>query len=244
MLDRAKRWLAQILTSLREEIEAGVPMVGLEPSCTALFRDELMEMFPENENARRLCQQTYTLGEFLMKKADHYRPPKLSRKALLHGHCHHKAIMKTICEEELLKEIGIDFDKPETGCCGMAGAFGFEADKYDVSIACGERVLLPAVRSAGKDTLVIADGFSCRTQIEETTDRRALHLAEVIKMAMDEGPRGPSGNLPERNYVQPRAPVPSEGKTLLTLALGALILGTVAGWIGGEWCRPRGSASQ
>jgi FAD/FMN-containing dehydrogenase/Fe-S oxidoreductase len=244
MLDRAKRWLAQILTSLREEIEAGFPMVGLEPSCTALFRDELMEMFPENENARRLCQQTYTLGEFLMKKGDHYRPPKLSRKALLHGHCHHKAIMKTICEEELLKEIGIDFDKPETGCCGMAGAFGFEADKYDVSIACGERVLLPAVRSAGKDTLVIADGFSCRTQIEETTDRRALHLAEVIKMAMDEGPRGPSGNLPERNYVQPRAPVPSEGKTLLTLALGALILGTVAGWIGGEWCRPRGSASQ
>ncbi|HEX8898132.1 MAG TPA: hypothetical protein VF751_05500, partial [Chthoniobacterales bacterium] len=87
----------------------------------------------------------------------------------------------------------------DSGCCGMAGAFGFEKDHYDVSIACGERVLLPKVREAAKDTLVIADGFSCREQIRQTTGRRALHTAQVMQMAMNEGPRGPSGNFPERN---------------------------------------------
>ncbi len=232
MLDTAKRWLARILTTLRDEIEAGLPMVGLEPSCTAVFRDELVEIFPENENARRLCQQTYTLGEFLRKKVPGYRAPKLARNALLHGHCHQKAVMKTVCEEELLREMGIDFEKPETGCCGMAGAFGFEADKYDVSIACGERVLLPAVREASRDALVIADGFSCRTQIAETTNRRALHLAEVLKMAMDEGPRGPAGNFPERDYIQPEPRLPAKGKTLALLVVGALLAGGLAGWIG------------
>ncbi len=233
MLDTAKRWLAQIVTTLREEIEAGTPMVGLEPSCVAVFRDELVEMFPENENARRLCQQTFTLGEFLRKKVPDYRVPKLARKALLHGHCHHKSVMKMSCEEELLGAIGIDFTKPDTGCCGMAGAFGFEADKYDVSIACGERVLLPAVRKAGNDTLIIADGFSCREQVRQTTDRVPLHLAEVLKMALDEGPRGPAGNLPEQDYIQPEPAIPSRGKTLLLLALGAFLLGSLGGWLGG-----------
>ncbi len=233
MLGMAKHWLAQIVTSLRWEIEAGIPVIGLEPSCTAVFRDELTAMFPENENAQRLSQQTFTLGEFLQKKALSYQPPKLARNALLHGHCHHKAIMKTICDEELLKDVGIEFEKPETGCCGMAGAFGFEADKYDVSIACGERVLLPHVRKAGKDTLIIADGFSCRTQIAETTDRRALHTAQVLKMALDQGPRGPAGNLPERACIDPEPPIPARGKTLALLALGALAVGALIGWIGG-----------
>jgi Fe-S oxidoreductase len=232
MLDRAKEWLAQILTVLREEIEAGTPMVGLEPSCAAVFRDELVAMFPENENARRLCRQTFTLGEFLEKKAPGYRLPKLSRKALFHGHCHHKSIMKTICDEELLKNVGIDFEKPETGCCGMAGAFGFEADKYDVSIACGERVLLPHVRHASKDTLIIADGFSCRNQIQETTDRHALNTAQFLKLALDHGPRGPAGNLPEQRYIQPEPPIPSKGETLAILAIGALVIGSLAGWLG------------
>jgi Fe-S oxidoreductase len=231
MLDTARRWLAQILTSLRAEIEAGVPMVGMEPSCIAVFRDELVSMFSENENARRLSEQTFTLGEFLMKKAPNYRPPKLSRKAVLHGHCHHKAIMKTICEEELLREVGIDFEKPETGCCGMAGAFGFEADKYDVSIACGERVLLPAVRNANKDTLIIADGFSCREQVRQTTDRVPLHTAQVLKMALDEGPRGPAGNLPEKTYIQPEPRIPSKRQALMALAVGGVIL---AGLVGGH----------
>jgi Fe-S oxidoreductase len=228
MLDRAKRWLAQILTTLRSEIEAGTPLVGLEPSCTAVFRDELTEIFPQNEDARRLQKQTFTLDEFLMKHAPDYRVPKLNRKALVHGHCHHKAIMKTICENELLREMGVDFQEPQSGCCGMAGAFGFENTHYDVSIACGERVLLPEVRKSSKDTLIIADGFSCREQIRQTTDRVPLHIAEVLKMAIDEGPRGPAGNFPEKNYITPEPPIPSRIKALTLVLLGACVAGALA----------------
>ncbi|PYJ36274.1 MAG: FAD-binding oxidoreductase [Verrucomicrobia bacterium] len=201
MLDTAKRWLSQILTALRSEIEAGTPMIGLEPSCTAVFRDELSEIFPQNEQAIRLSQQTFTFVEFFKRFAPEYEPPKLTRRALLHGHCHHKAIMKLDCDTELLERLGLDFEVLDSGCCGMAGAFGFEKNHYDVSVACGERMLLPEVRRAAKDTLIIADGFSCREQIRQLTDRRALHTAQALQMAINEGPRGPSGNLPEQKYV-------------------------------------------
>jgi Fe-S oxidoreductase len=201
MLDTAKRWLLQILTALRSEIEAGTPVIGLEPSCTAVFRDELAQIFPQNEQAIRLSQQTFTLAEFFKKFAPDYQPSKLARRALLHGHCHHKAIMKLECDNELLEKVGLDFEVLDSGCCGMAGAFGFEKDHYDVSVACGERMLLPEVRRAAKDTLIIADGFSCREQIRQLTDRQALHTAQVLQMAVKEGPRGPSGNLPEEKYV-------------------------------------------
>src|SRR5438094_745366 len=201
MLDTAKRWLRQILTALRSEIEAGTPVIGLEPSCTAVFRDQRTEIFPQNEQAIRLSQQTFTFAEFFKKFAPEYEPPKLTRRALLHGHCHHKAIMKLDCDNELLEKLGLDFEVPDSGCCGMAGAFGFEKNHYDVSVACGERVLLPEVRRAAKDTLIIADGFSCREQIRQLTDRQALHTAQVLEMAVNEGPRGPSGNLPEQKYV-------------------------------------------
>jgi FAD/FMN-containing dehydrogenase/Fe-S oxidoreductase len=203
MVRTAKRWLERILRRLHIEIEAGTPVVGLEPSCIAVFRDELTELFPNDVDACRLQEQTFTLAEFLMKKGNADRLPKLNRRALLHGHCHHKAVMKLSCESDLLKKIGIDFESPATGCCGMAGAFGFERDHYDVSIACGERLLLPEVRNAAKDMLIIADGFSCREQVRQTTDRVPLHLAEVLRMAMSEGPRGPAGNYPERDYVTP-----------------------------------------
>jgi Fe-S oxidoreductase len=234
MLDTARRWLQQILHSLASDLAAGTLIVGLEPSCTAVFRDEVHELFPNDETARRLKNQTFTLAEFLEKHVSDYRPPKLPRKALVHGHCHHKAVMKLACEEKLFDQLGLDYEVLDSGCCGMAGAFGFEADKYDVSIACGERVLLPAVRAAGKDTLIIADGFSCRTQIEETTDRHALHIAQVLKMALERGPRGPAGNFPEQSYIQPPLPIPSKGKTLAILAVGALLVGAVAGWSGGR----------
>ena len=201
MLDTAKRWLSQILTALRSEIEAGTPMIGLEPSCTAVFRDELSEIFPQNEQAIRLSQQTFTFAEFFKRFAPEYEPPKLTRRALLHGHCHHKSIMKLDCDTELLERLGLDFEVLDSGCCGMAGAFGFEKNHYDVSVACGERMLLPEVRRAAKDTLIIADGFSCREQIRQLTDRRALHTAQALQMAINEGPRGPSGNLPEQKYV-------------------------------------------
>jgi FAD/FMN-containing dehydrogenase/Fe-S oxidoreductase len=202
MLNLAKHRLRAVLDALRSEIRAGTPMVGLEPSCTAVFRDELPNLFPNDEDAKRLYQQTFTLGEFLTQKVEDYAPPQLHRKAIVHGHCHHKAIMGMDAELEVLKKLGLDFELLDSGCCGMAGSFGFEqGDRYDVSIGAGERVLLPAVRNAAQDTLIMTDGFSCREQIAQTTDRHALHLAQVIQMAMHEGPSGPAEEHPEANYI-------------------------------------------
>ena len=184
MLDRAKRLLKEILITLRSQIAAGVPLVVLEPSCLAVFRDEMPNLLPDDEDAKRLCQQTYSLSEFLLKEAAGFEPPKLKRKAIVHGHCHQKALMKMDSEAEVLKKLGLDFEILDSGCCGMAGSFGFEKDHYDISMQIGELVLLPAVRRAAADTLVIANGFSCREQIAQTTNRNALHLAEVMQMTL------------------------------------------------------------
>jgi FAD/FMN-containing dehydrogenase/Fe-S oxidoreductase len=184
MLDRAKQLLTIALTELRGAISDGVPIVSLEPSCTAVFRDELRNLFPNDEQAQRLAKQSFHLSEFLADPARGYRPPRLRRQAVLHGHCHHKSIMKLAAEEQLLSRMGLTLEVLDAGCCGMAGGFGFEKDHYQLSIAAGERVLLPAVRSASSDTLLITDGFSCREQIEQQTGRHALHLAEVLRMAL------------------------------------------------------------
>ena len=148
MLDQAKAYLRDILQTLRPQIQAGVPVVGLEPSCVAVFRDELNGLFPHDKDAMRLSKQTFLLSEFLNREVEDYRLPRLERKALVHFHCHHKSVLGKKDEEELLKKMGLDYSAPEDGCCGMAGSFGFEAGHghYDVSVACGERVLLPAVR--------------------------------------------------------------------------------------------------
>ncbi len=179
MLDLARRQLRQILESLRPEIAAGLPVVGLEPSCVAVFRDEMVNLFPENEAARRLSAQTFTLAEFLLRDGVS-RLPRVTGRAIVQGHCHHHAVMGMAADRELLAKLGTDFEVLDSGCCGMAGAFGFEANHYGVSLACAERVLLPAVRAAGPDALILADGFSCREQIAQGTGHRALHLAEVI----------------------------------------------------------------
>ena len=139
------------------------------------------------DRARRLSQQTFLLSEFLVKKTNHFQLPKLPRKALVHGHCHHKSVMRMTDEEAVLRKMGIDFQTPAPGCCGMAGSFGFERDKYEISVAIGELELLPAVRKASPDCLIIADGFSCREQIAQRTNRHALHLAEIIQMAARDG---------------------------------------------------------
>jgi FAD/FMN-containing dehydrogenase/Fe-S oxidoreductase len=185
MLDRAQKLLLQILNELAPEIEAGIPIVGLEPSCVAVFRDELLNLFPDDPRAQALSRQTFLLSEFLETHAPHFAPPPLNRKAILHGHCHQKSLMKMTAEESILHRIGIDFQSPAPGCCGMAGSFGFERDKYAVSMAIGELELLPAVRHAPQDWLIIANGFSCREQIAQGTERRALHLAEVLRMAFN-----------------------------------------------------------
>jgi FAD/FMN-containing dehydrogenase/Fe-S oxidoreductase len=201
MLDEARALLAQILEKLRPQIRAGIPVIGLEPSCVAVFRDELTNLFPEDEDARRLRKQAFLLSEFLDSEVKDYCPPRLERRAIMHGHCHHKSIMGMESERKLLEKMGLETESPEDGCCGMAGSFGFEkGEHYQVSIACGERALLPAVRQASQDALIIADGFSCQEQIAQTTNRRALHLAQVIQMALHDGPAGPAEGLPESHY--------------------------------------------
>ena len=197
MLDTARKWLREIVDHLASEIRSGVPMVGLEPSCVATFRDELTRMLPHDEDAKRLSQQTFLLSEFIEKYLPDHPLPKLPRHAIVHGHCHHKALMRMSAEENVLERLGLDCEFPDTGCCGMAGAFGFEKNHYDVSIACGERVLLPAVRDADAETLIIADGFSCREQIAQTTPRRALHLAQVLELAAHVGDRDFIATHPE-----------------------------------------------
>src|SRR5260370_951372 len=184
MLERAKNNLSEIMIALGPQIDAGLPIVVLEPSCASVFRDELHNLFPNNERATRLRNQTFLLSGFLQNHAPDYRPPKLSIKVLLHGHCHQKALMKMNDEEALLRSLGVEVQSPDSGCCGMAGPFGFEKDKFEVSQAVAERVLLPAVRNAAQDTVIVADGFSCREQVLQGTGKPAIHLAEVLQLAL------------------------------------------------------------
>jgi FAD/FMN-containing dehydrogenase/Fe-S oxidoreductase len=242
MLERAKNLLWQVMDELYVEIESGTPIVVLEPSCAAVFRDELTNLFPKDERAHALSKQVFVLSEFLEKYAQDFPIPKLARKALVHGHCHHKSIMKMTAEEAVLKRMGIDFTAPAPGCCGMAGAFGFEKEKYEISKAIGELELLPAVRKAPTDWLIIADGFSCREQIAQETDRHALHLAEVLQMALRESTETPEGfpmfdpapqHYPEDAWVRPheaaiQRSMKRTGLTIAGMAAGAALLWALA----------------
>ena len=225
MLDRAENLLLDILDALALEIEAGIPIVGLEPSCVAVFRDELGNLFPHDERARRLSRQTFLLSEFLDNYKDLIPLPRFERKAIVHGHCHHKSVMKMNAEENVLRRMGLDFKMPSPGCCGMAGSFGFEDDKYDVSIAIGELELLPAVRRAPPDWLVIANGFSCREQIAQETDREALHLAEVLQMAIHDGALGAPETYPEKHIVRRRKAAVRDSMRKTSLALVGVAAG-------------------
>jgi FAD/FMN-containing dehydrogenase/Fe-S oxidoreductase len=199
MLDHAKKMLADILVSMCEEIRADIPIVGLEPSCVSVFRDELKRLFPCDEDAQRLSKNVMTISEFLVEHSQ-FEFPKLNRKAIVHGHCHDKAVMKMKCEAELYKNIGLEFEILDSGCCGMAGSFGFEAEHYEVSQKCGERILLPRVRETPQEHFIIADGFSCREQIEQLGNRRALHTAEVLLKVLREGSHN---NLEGKEIVSP-----------------------------------------
>jgi Fe-S oxidoreductase len=229
MLDRAQRLLRQTIDALRPTIRAGIPVVGLEPSCVAVFRDEMVNLFPDDSDARALSEQTFTLGEFLTRRT-HFQPPKLRRKAVLHGHCHHKAIMGLDGEQQLLQKMGLDFQTIESTCCGVAGSFGYEKAKYDVSMQVGEHDLLPKVRAASKEALVIADGFSCRSQIEHATDRRALHIAQVVRMAIDQGERDAPHTYPEQRFTEPQPWVPSRQAVAAGLVAAGLAGGAGLAW--------------
>ena len=183
MLRLAKRFLRSVLGTLREAIRAGTPVVGLEPSCVAVFRDELTNLFPTDQDAKRLAEQSFTLAEFLQR--EELDLPILKRPVLVQRHCHHASVMGFEADRSALEWMGLDVEVLDSGCCGLAGSFGFERDKYEVAQAAGERVLFPAVRSAPQVALVLADGFSCREQIKHGTGRHAVHLAQVLRMAQE-----------------------------------------------------------
>jgi Fe-S oxidoreductase len=180
-LTAARQYLQRAMQALGHEIDSGTPIVFLEPSCASVFRDELRNFFPKDARAAALRNQTYILSDYLVRHAPQYQPPSLDgQRIVLHGHCHHKSLMKMDSEVALLRRTGADVTLLDSGCCGMAGPFGFEREKFEVSQSLAERVLLPAVRSAAPQDLVVTDGFSCREQIAQNSPRRALHLAEVL----------------------------------------------------------------
>jgi Fe-S oxidoreductase len=237
-LNMARRWLLDLLAKLKPQIEAGVPMVVLEPSCWAVFKDELTNILPNNRDGQRLQANVFLIADFLKNKAPHYRLPKLRRKALLHGHCHQKALDhlndktygELFNEKAVLRDMGVEFEAPTDGCCGMAGAFGFErGEHYGVSVKCGERALVPKVRDAADDELIIADGFSCREQIHQMTDRQGLHIAQVLQMALHEGPDGARDGRPESGMVRARRTAHRRAaiQTAALVAAGAVI----GGWL-------------
>ena len=185
MLDTAKKQLVEILATMKPWIDQGIPIVGLEPSCVAVFRDEMVNLFPDHEDAKRMRDQTLTLSEFLELKVKDYSFPPVKKKIAMQTHCHEKAVMRPNAEIDVLKRLGMDVQALDAGCCGMAGSFGFRAEHYEVSRQVGELGVLPALRALDKDTMILADGFSCREQVEQGTGRRAYHLAEVLRLSIN-----------------------------------------------------------
>jgi Fe-S oxidoreductase len=232
MLDTAKVFFERLIDVLAPHVRDGVKVVGVEPSCVAAFRDELPNMFSHNEDAKRLSNNTLTLAEFL--RSEGYEPPRLDRRAVAHRHQY--AAMGFEAEENLYTKMGLDYEVLDSGCCGLAGSWGFEEDKYDLSMRIGERRLLPAARDAGEDTIFMADGFSCKTQIAQGTDRRPLHTAQVIKMALDHGAGGtPRGEKPEDQYPDVAFDDPSPDLKTATLVAGVVLVGFLL------WSLKRGS---
>jgi FAD/FMN-containing dehydrogenase/Fe-S oxidoreductase len=178
MLDKAKASLEKIIAALAPQIESGVPVVVLEPGCHSVFRDEMAKLLPGNAAAAKLARQAVSLAELL--EARNWKPARVGGSALLHGHCHQKALGGTRADVALLRAAGIETSAPETGCCGMAGSFGFRPDTYDVSVRIANLSLLPKVNGAADGTLIVANGFSCREQIEDLAGRQTLHLADVL----------------------------------------------------------------
>ncbi|MGP8175982.1 MAG: FAD-binding and (Fe-S)-binding domain-containing protein [Terracidiphilus sp.] len=187
LLGAARAYLAKVLDRMAPQIEAGLPFIFLEPSCASVFKDELLELFPNDKSARLLSQQVWLLADWLAAKApaqsqENWLTGRLQgTHVMLHGHCHHKAVFGGPASEiALLRQAGATVEPIQAGCCGTAGPFGFEADKFEISKTIANDGLLPAVQSAGPMTLIVADGFSCREQISQLSGRQALHFAEVL----------------------------------------------------------------
>ncbi|HYN11764.1 MAG TPA: FAD-binding and (Fe-S)-binding domain-containing protein, partial [Burkholderiales bacterium] len=175
MLDRARAALERVLEVLQPQLDAGVPIVVLEPGCLSVFRDELGQLLPDDPRAARLALQAKTLAEALQGKDI----PTVRKRILLHGHCHQKALFGMKPELDALSKAGCEVIAPDTGCCGMAGSFGYRPQFYEASKRIAGLALLPALEAAPQ-ALVLANGFSCREQIESLSGRPTLHLAELL----------------------------------------------------------------
>jgi Fe-S oxidoreductase len=182
MLDAGRSRLLEIVATLMPFIERGLSIVGLEPSCLLTLRDELPAFFPRMSSARKIADSAFLLDEFLAAKAPDFTPPALSGVALVHGHCHQKALAGLNAELGLLRKAEhLRVEAPDAGCCGMAGAFGYDRNRFEVSRTIAERALVPAVRGSSTETMIIADGFACRSQIRQfCPDRRPVHLAQAL----------------------------------------------------------------
>jgi Fe-S oxidoreductase len=184
MLGLARDLLARALEVLREDIRHGTPVIVLEPSCASVFRDEMPNLVGDDPDASRLAAQTHLLDEFLAHETDRWPSGRLAGRALLQVHCHQKSLRGSSSAQTALERLGIAVEQPSDGCCGMAGAFGYEADHSAISLQIAGRDLAPALRLASDDTLLVADGFSCRQQMHHLTGRMPLHFAQVLRQAI------------------------------------------------------------
>jgi FAD/FMN-containing dehydrogenase/Fe-S oxidoreductase len=223
-LDHASRQLRHTIDLLAEHVRTGGLVVGLEPSCTAVFRSDAVELLHDDLDAARLRDHTVTLAELLTEHTPGWQPPDLQGvRVISQVHCHHHAALDDWqADEKLLHTAHAEIDRLQSGCCGLAGNFGFEKGHLDVSTACAESVLLPAVRAADPDTVLLADGFSCRTQIHEldSGDREALHLAELLDRARLGQPRSVPGDLNPGD----RVPTPSVAARGAAFAAAAAVI--------------------
>jgi FAD/FMN-containing dehydrogenase/Fe-S oxidoreductase len=229
-LGMAERYLRHTLDVLREDVRAGTPVVGMEPSCLAVFKDELTGMLPHDDDAKRLAKNAMHFSEFFERYE--VPVPKLQGKALVWGHCHHKATGGMDHEHQLLRRMGLEVEPVSGGCCGLAGSWGFEEGHHEISMQCGEQALLPAVREAPETSIVVADGFSCKTQIQHAgTGRAALHTAQVMQLARTHGPELELGGPPEEacGSARPAPPAPARAARVLAAAGSVVAAGVAAG---------------
>ena len=186
----------------------------------------MKDLLPHDHNAQRLSKQSFTLAEFFETQTPHYTPQGLNRKVVVHGHCHQKAIMSMSHEASLLKKMGADLELLDSGCCGMAGSFGFEKNKYQVSQTVFKHELQAHIETASQETILIADGFSCKTQIKQNSGREALHIAQVMKLALDQG------QLENRQLENPAGLPRNDGyrREWITAGLATLLIGAALAW--------------
>lgn len=224
-LDQAERYLRNVLDVLRPYLREGIPVVGMEPSCLAVFKDELLKLFPHDDDARRLVTNACHFGEFFT--TFDVPVPRLQGKALLWGHCHHRATGGMDPEQAVLERMGLTVESVRGGCCGLAGSWGFENGKWDISLECGEQAFLPAVRAAEDSTVVVANGFSCKTQLRDDPNsrREALHLGEVMRLAQQGS--SPRPGRPER-ALRNRRPAPAPARRLARSVGAVSVVGALA----------------